>query len=465
MPQPVRPQPSARPVFLAHAAHRLQTQGTLRAYRYSPSILDHFMQRIARLLLLALLTCLCLPWSTTTAAQKGDPPNANPKPEEILRGMADYLGKLPAFSCRMEAALETKLDDDVQRKVTKMTARLARPNRLSLVMDEGEMGMTVISDGKKLTQYLPILKRYAVSDAPANYADMTDIGVPLKITILGTIGELIPAKGDDYFKLLTSAVSDSKYVGSEKINGVVCHHLRFTQKRFDWDIWIGRDRPIVEKVILDLSKSVQPETATAHYTVKFSDWNVSPKFKDSDFAFAPPADAVAVDMLIPPDPPHPLVGKPAPAFKTEDENGHPFDLRKHLGKDVVMLEFWATSCGACILSMPDLAAVAQKYADRGVVFRAVNGGEDAETIKQFLELSKFKVPIALDPELEIWHAYGVEVIPHTVLIGKDGKVHVVHDGYNQELGRDMAKQIEALLAGKDLAGEALAKAKGRKPSK
>jgi len=234
-----------------------------------------------------------------------------------------------------------------------MTVRVERPNRLALLVDEGKMGLTIVSDGKKLTQYLAVLKRYTVREAPANYAEMTDIGVPLKPTILGSQGSLIPAGGDDYFKRLIAGVESSKYIGAEKVGGVLCHHLRFVEKRFDWDIWIDDGkRPVVEKVVVNLSKQFADEKATVTYTVAFSDWNVAPKFTAADFTFKPPAGAEEVDELIEPDPPHPLLGKPAPPFKTVDLDGHPFDLKSHLGKDVILLDFWSTSCGPCIMLMP-----------------------------------------------------------------------------------------------------------------
>jgi hypothetical protein len=113
--------------------------------------------------------------------------------------------------------------------------------------------------------------------------------------------------------------------------------------------------------------------------------------------------------------------------------------------------------------MPQLDALAKKFADRGVVYRAINGGEDADTIKEFLAMTKLKAPILLDPEFEAWRAYQVRPIPQTVLIGKDGKVQVVHLGYNDVLADKISKQIEDLLAGKDLAGEELSKrAKAKK---
>jgi thiol-disulfide isomerase/thioredoxin len=411
------------------------------------------MRRVT-ILLLGFLAVFYVPQQVFAQAEK-------PKPEDVLRKMSDYFGSLPAFGCRIVATLDIKpAHEEPMQQVTKMTARLQRPNRLALIVEDGKMGMTTVSDGKQLTQYLPVLKRYTVGEAPATYPEMTDVGVSLKPTILGAQGSLIPSSGEDYYKRLVAGVESSKFVATEKVGGVSCHHLRFVEKTFNWDIWIDDGkRPVVEKVMVDLSKQFADEKATVTYTVAFSDWNVTPKFTDAEFAFKPPAGAEQVDELIERDPPHPLLGKPAPPFKTVDLDGHPFDLKSQLGKSVILLDFWSTSCGPCIMLMPELEAVAQKFSDRGVVYRAVNGGEDADSIKAFQQATKIKAPIVLDPEMDIWRAYRVEPIPQTVLIGKDGKVQAVHIGYGEQLAGEITKEIEGLLAGKDLAAEELAKRK------
>src|SRR5215212_649106 len=163
-----------------------------------------------------------------------------PKPEDLLRKMADYLSGLPAFACRMDATLDIKpAQEDPVQQLTKMTVRLQRPNRLALIVDEGKMGLTIVSDGKQLTQYFGVLKRYAVREAPRTFAEMTDVGVHLKPTILGSQGSLIPTGGEDYFKRLVAGVESSKFGPAEAVGGIMCYHLRFTEKRFDWDIWIN----------------------------------------------------------------------------------------------------------------------------------------------------------------------------------------------------------------------------------
>jgi thiol-disulfide isomerase/thioredoxin len=129
---------------------------------------------------------------------------------------------------------------------------------------------------------------------------------------------------------------------------------------------------------------------------------------------------------------------------------------------VILLDFWATWCGPCVQAMPEVNEIAKKYKDKGLVFYAVNVGEQADAIKAFLAEAKLDVPVAMNADNKISDLYKVEGIPQTLLIGKDGKVQVVHVGFSGELGAIMTKEIEELLAGKDLAGETLAKAEERR---
>ncbi len=347
-----------------------------------------------------------------------------------------------------------------------MTVRFERPNRLALIIDEGMMGMTVVSDGKTLTQYLPAMRRYVVKQAPADFTGMTDIGAPASVTMLGMSELVIPTSGPTLYRNLMVGVNKSEYLGREKVGTAICDHLRFIQDDLDWDIWIDAGKvPLVYKLVPDLAKQLadagpQFQDAKMSYTVTFSDWNVSPKFTPADFSFTPPPGAQKVDELLemPEEPPHPLLGQPAPPFVTTNVDGHPIDLKKYLRKNVIMLDFWATWCGPCVQAMPEVDAVAKKFANKGLVFFGVNAGEDAATVKEFLKDSKLEVPVALDEKNEISPLYKVEGIPQTLLIGKDGKVQVVHVGYSSQLGKLLTKEIEALLAGKDLASETLAKA-------
>jgi peroxiredoxin len=385
--------------------------------------------------------------------------------------MADYLGGLPAFSCSMEFRIAFKGAGTEANNATTMSARLQRPNRFALVTEEGN-GITLISDGKQLVQYVPMLKRYTVSAAPASLDELDESNEAAGLSMIGSLP--VPTSGDAFYKSLMDGVTKSEYLGTEKVGETECHHCRFQGENMDWEIWIATGKePLVHKVVPDLSKRFAGAggkfaDVKMSYVVTFADWKTDPKFTDADFSFTPPADAEEVDSLFGgefDEGPHPLLGQPAPPFETVDLDEQPFDLKKYLGKNVIILDFWATWCGPCVEALPQIDAVAKKYADKGVIFRAVNAGEDAATIKEFLESSQLGPPVAMDIENQIAPLYKVEGIPQTVLIGKDGKVQVVHVGFSESIGEHLSKQIEDLLAGRDLAGPELKKAEDARKKK
>ena len=60
-----------------------------------------------------------------------------PKPEELLRKVADYLAGLPALSCRIDSSIHIQAQGIDNRMDCKMTLRLERPNRLAILSKRG----------------------------------------------------------------------------------------------------------------------------------------------------------------------------------------------------------------------------------------------------------------------------------------------------------------------------------------
>jgi thiol-disulfide isomerase/thioredoxin len=424
------------------------------------------MRRIACVILIEVVSIAWL--AAASCAQAAEAGAAGrPKPEELLRKVADYLAGLPAFSGRVESSVHVQAEGIDNRMDSKMTVRLERPNRLAIVLEEGVMGMTLVTDGKQMTQYVPTINRYTVNEAPAKLEDFGGSG---GVGMMGVSGAYLSDNGEQFYKALMEGVTSSEYIGEEDVDGVRCHRCRFVQEDFNWDIWVDAgEQPLVRKIVPDMSKQfAQAEGLLAgakmEYVVSFKDWNIQPKFTDVDFAFTPPAEAEKVDSLFEglaggeDEGPHPLLGEAAPAFNTVSLEDKPIDLSTHVGKDVILLDFWATWCGPCVQAMPEVDKVAEKFADRGLVFYAVNVSEDVETIKEFLKTSEIDVPVAMDADGKITESYGVSGIPQTVLIGKDGRVQVVHVGFSDGLADQLSQQVEDLLAGKDLATAALKEA-------
>ncbi len=136
-----------------------------------------------------------------------------------------------------------------------------------------------------------------------------------------------------------------------------------------------------------------------------------------------------------------LLGKKAADFKLPmlGDSGE-FELGQNLGK-VVVLDFWATWCGPCIRSLAELIAEMAAFSSDDVIFLGVNQGQSADEVQQFLEARGWEMPVALDQTQKVGRLFGVEGIPHTVVIGRDGKVAWAHSGYTPDAAKQIASAV------------------------
>ncbi len=143
----------------------------------------------------------------------------------------------------------------------------------------------------------------------------------------------------------------------------------------------------------------------------------------------------------------PLLGKEAPAFKLPLLGGGEFDLAHERDK-VIVLDFWATWCGPCVKSLPAMIETASAFPAARVRLISVNQGEGGEVVRRFLEARKLNVIVAMDAAQNVARQFGVDGIPHTVIIGPDGKIVWVQSGHSADSAEAAAAAIKKLLAPK-----------------
>jgi peroxiredoxin len=143
----------------------------------------------------------------------------------------------------------------------------------------------------------------------------------------------------------------------------------------------------------------------------------------------------------------PLVGKPAPDFTLDLVGGKSFHLADSKGKEVVVLDFWATWCGPCLQAMPQVERAAAQFKDQTVRLVAVNLQETAAQVTALLERQKLQVTVALDRDGAVADKYKAVAIPQTVIIGRDGNVARLFVGGGPHLEAQLKEAITAVLGG------------------
>jgi peroxiredoxin len=181
---------------------------------------------------------------------------------------------------------------------------------------------------------------------------------------------------------------------------------------------------------------VGPAIELAPAAPAFAEWTLKPPTEPAAAADGAESDEVRNSALI---------GKPAPDFELELLDGTKFRLSGHRDK-IVVLDFWASWCGPCQQTMPQIDKVAREFSDRGVELIAVNLEEPKDRIQATLDRLKLKTPVALDRTGRVAEQYGAASIPQTVIIDRSGKVVRLFVGGGPKFGDQLRTALQAVLS-------------------
>ncbi len=137
-------------------------------------------------------------------------------------------------------------------------------------------------------------------------------------------------------------------------------------------------------------------------------------------------------------------GSPAPALVLPARDGGKVDLASLKG-EVVMINFWATWCGPCRQEMPLLAQLHAKYEPLGFTLLGVNVEPDSAAAVDWLKGVPVGFPILFDKDSAVAGRFGVEGMPSTVFVDRNGQVRYVHRGYKPGDEAKYADMIRSLV--------------------
>ncbi len=134
-----------------------------------------------------------------------------------------------------------------------------------------------------------------------------------------------------------------------------------------------------------------------------------------------------------------FVPVPVPPLTLALEDGGSFNLAKARGQ-VVFLDFWASWCEPCKMSIPLIEEYKTTH-PQALVY-SVDAGE-AESIAAHFARSMKMRRVAFDPNMKAADAFGVAVFPTMIVIGRDGKEHAKWIGFNPLIEHEMARAANA----------------------
>jgi peroxiredoxin len=129
-------------------------------------------------------------------------------------------------------------------------------------------------------------------------------------------------------------------------------------------------------------------------------------------------------------------------------DGQMVSLSEHLGKKVVVLDFWATWCVPCQAEMPHLQAMYERYKDQGLIVLGIDmdGPETVAQVPSWTSGHGITFPMLIDEETRAVSIYNPHrSAPYTVIIGKDGKIASAREGFTPGDEKMLEKTVVDLL--------------------
>lgn len=388
----------------------------------------------------------------------------DPKVDQLIKKMSDFYAGLKSFKTVLQYKMSVRQGAEKDERKTAFKIFVQRPNKLAITIDGSDRdrynGSEVRMDGDNRYLYNPrtgYIKGKATSTFFESFRDR-EFFFATGFNFGGlNVLECLLAEDPHQFMQKVYGITSGSLIGKETIDGVECEHIRVDAPKMAWDMWIETGKtPWLRRVSPALGKMMGDQSISIVFDyTQISDTKIA----DSEFKFAPPTAAKEIKTFFGESKhreepghaaaaeaeEHALLKKEAPAIELSTLDGGRFNLADLKGKNVVVLDFWATWCPPCRQALPILAEVTKAYESKGVKFFAIDLREEPGKIEAFLRSQGLSINVALDKDGKVANAYKVEGIPQSVIIGKDGIVKVVHVGFGGDLKTRLAAELDSIL--------------------
>ncbi|HEV8040296.1 MAG TPA: redoxin domain-containing protein [Bryobacteraceae bacterium] len=290
----------------------------------------------------------------------------------------------------------------------------------------------IVSDGENTWMYLGTLQQYTKTAAASTPQSLVKSLVPGMSSVMDQL------KAKDPYVSAKITGEETVEVEGQKID---CYVVEGRLDKISLPgsiemssgvqkVWVDKVSKLSLKQTMTATMEGGPLTAPAqmNQAVTITSQKLDGPVPDSAFAFTPPEGSKLVPEFKGPVKANAdLTGQMAADFKLKSVTGKEIGLQDLKG-NFVLIDFWATWCAPCRRDLPAVEKLHQEFHGEGLVVLGVNGGEDSETVRQFLRMSKLSYPVLLTPDNEVMQSYSVTAFPTVVLLDADGKIVFYHVG-------------------------------------
>ncbi|MEN6405114.1 MAG: redoxin domain-containing protein [Thermoguttaceae bacterium] len=384
---------------------------------------------------------------------------------EVLDRMAETYRKATSYADAGEVRL---LAEAGREKVIDQTApfsmTMVRPNKIRM---QSQFAV-LVCDGTKLFAAVEgqpdqVLERPAPTKMTPQtmFADQVLAGALMQ-GLGGPMPQIALLLVEDPIAIYLQDADPPTLSEPGQIAGDDCYRVQIKRQDGVTTFWIDQKTFLLRRMVMptdELLREIREQQPVDHVSLvaEFSGARIDAAVGPKAFEFEAPASAKAVKFFVPPDIAQQL-GKKASALKFTDLNGKPVTLESLAGK-VTVLDFWATYCGWCRRSLPELDKVREPFKNNPkVAFYAVSVDlpkVENKTLAKFLDDLKVHLPIVRDVDQTVASALKVGgasalALPITLVLGPDGVIQDGRMGYDPKLAEELPAKIDQLLAGRNV---------------
>ena len=375
--------------------------------------------------------------------------------QNVLGSVAAAYGKLEQLSLVGTLTADIDAAGRKQLETRNFTSSYVKPNFFRHELSgEIMLGCT----GRQLFVFQPKLDRFASTDAPGGPGMMNFLPSQMSDILRMQNPSLALALSSNAVSDLTTSVTGAKLGEPQTIDGVSFTSVALAASGGNITLCVNPTTHLLRRVTIDLAgpmtASGVPDVTKALMTIDYTTSTTDTPAPYSSFEFTPPpsarnegslAKSGAKELAADPNNAESLVGKAAPEFALKDLEGETVKMSELKGS-VVLLDFWATWCGPCVVALPAIDKIYQDHQASGLKVYAVNVDEPKPKVSKFKSDKKLTLPMLLDAGGTTARSYLVSGIPQTVLIGKDGKVRKVLIGFSADEKQALEEAIKKALA-------------------